>query len=62
MKKDIRITKNSDELNKEDKKIKAADLWVKIVGMHKIQKLYFLTSIKWLKSVLKRLLKTVFTT
>ena len=63
MKKNIRMTKSSDELNKEeDKKIKAADLWVKIVGMHKIKKLYFLTSIKWLKSVLKSLLKIVFTT
>ena len=63
MKKNIRMTKSSDELNKEeDKKIKAVDLWVKIVGMHKIKKLYFLTSIKRLKSVLKDLLKTVFTT
>ena len=63
MKEDIRMMKSSDELNKEEgKKIKTTEIWVKIVGIHKIKRIMFLTSIKCLKSVLKQMLKAVFTT
>ena len=57
MKEDIRMIRSSDELNKKGKKFKTTKLYVKIVEMHKIKKIIFLsTYTKCLK------LETVFTT
>lgn len=42
MKERIRMVKSSHELNKkEGKRIKATELWVKIMKMHVIKKIFF---------------------
>ena len=62
MKEDIRMMKSIDELNKEQgKKSKATELWLKVMKMHKKENpVFFLTSTKCLKLVLKHMPQTMF--
>ena len=54
--------KSSDELNKKGTKIKTTKSWVKIIKTQNEENDIFLVSVKWLDSMRKHMLKTVFMT